>query len=168
MATHHDALTAWLRDAHAMENQAIKILEGQDERLEHYPELRAKVHEHLQQTRRQAEMLEDCLERLGEDRSAFKAGMGKLMGNMQAMSGLFVGDEVVKGALASYTFEQFEIASYKSLIAAAEEAGEAEVRGVCERILGEEEDMARWLGDHLPEVTRAYLMREAAGQPAKR
>jgi ferritin-like metal-binding protein YciE len=168
MATTHDTLTAWLRDAHAMENQAIKILEGQDQRLEHYPELRGKVHEHLQQTRRQAEQLEGCLERLGEDRSAFKAGMRKLMGNVQAMSGLFVGDEVVKGALASYTFEQFEIASYKSLIAAAEETGEPEVGRVCQQILREEEDMARWLGEHLPEVTRAFLAREATGQPAKR
>ena len=168
MATIRDTLTAWLRDAHAMENQAISILEGQEGRLEHYPELRAKISQHLQQTRRQAELLEGCLERLGEDRSVFKAGMGKLMGNVQAMSGLFVSDEVVKGAIASYTFEHFEIASYKSLIAAAEEAGEPEVRGLCEQILHEEEGMARWLGEHLPEVTRAYLVREATGQPAKR
>ena len=168
MATNRDTLTAWLRDAHAMENQAISMLEGMEGRLEHYPELRAKISEHARQTHRQAELIGGCLERLGEDRSALKAGMGKLMGNMQAMSGLFVSDEVVKGALASYTFEHFEIASYKSLIAAAQEAGEPEVRGVCEQILREEEDMARWLGEHLPEITRAYMVREATGQPAKR
>ena len=42
MAVSRDNLTAWLRDAYAMENQAIEILEKQANRLEHYPELRAK------------------------------------------------------------------------------------------------------------------------------
>jgi ferritin-like metal-binding protein YciE len=43
MAVSRENLTAWLRDAYAMENQAIEILEKQASRLEHYPELRAKV-----------------------------------------------------------------------------------------------------------------------------
>ena len=49
MAVSRDNLTAWLRDAYAMENQAIEILEKQANRLEHYPELRAKVRSHLDQ-----------------------------------------------------------------------------------------------------------------------
>jgi hypothetical protein len=42
---------------------------------------------------------------------------GKLMAMTQSLSGVFAGDEV-KGSLASYTFENMEIASYRILIAA--------------------------------------------------
>ena len=33
----------WLRDAHAMEKQALTMLSGQQARLEHYPDLRALI-----------------------------------------------------------------------------------------------------------------------------
>lgn len=66
------------------------------------------------------------------------------------MSGLFVGDEVVEGALASYTFEHMEIASYRILIATSQEAGDVETQRVCEEILREEEAMASWLETNLP------------------
>lgn len=35
-----ERLVQWLRDAHAMEEQAETILSGQIERLENYPEIR--------------------------------------------------------------------------------------------------------------------------------
>jgi ferritin-like metal-binding protein YciE len=167
MAVSRENLTAWLRDAHAMENQAIEILEKQGNRLEHYPELRARVRTHLEESRRQAERVEDCLHQLGTDTSSLKTAAGKLIGTAQQLSGLFASDEVLKSGIADYAFEHYEIASYKMLIAAATEAGEHEVRRSLEENLREEEAMAEWLGQHLPEVTRQYLHREAAGQSAK-
>jgi ferritin-like metal-binding protein YciE len=167
MAVSRENLTAWLRDAHAMENQAIEILEKQANRLEHYPELRAKVRAHLEESHRQAERVERCLHQLGTDTSSLKTAAGKLIGTAQQLSGLFASDEVLKSGIADYAFEHYEIASYKILIAAAAEAGEQEVRRSLEENLREEEAMAEWLGQHLPEVTRQYLHREAAGQSAK-
>jgi ferritin-like metal-binding protein YciE len=41
-------LLAWLRDAHAMEKQAEQMLSKQISRLEHYPDLRRKLEEHLE------------------------------------------------------------------------------------------------------------------------
>jgi len=38
--TKQDNLIDWLRDAHAMEQQAEKMLTAQAERLEHYPVLK--------------------------------------------------------------------------------------------------------------------------------
>ena len=87
---------------------------------------------------------------------------------MQAMSGIFMSDEVMKGSIASYTFEHFEIANYKALIAAAEQVGDQQTRGTCEQILRQEEAMASWLSQHLPQVTRQYLERAETGGPAKR
>jgi ferritin-like metal-binding protein YciE len=167
MAVSRENLTAWLRDAHAMEHQAIEILEKQANRLEHYPELRAKIRTHLDETHRQAERVEHCLRDLGTDTSSIKTAAGKMIGTAQQLSGLFASDEVLKSGIADYAFEHYEIASYKMLIAAAEEAGEHEVGRRLEESLREEEQMAEWLSGHLPEVTRQYLHREAAGQSSK-
>jgi ferritin-like metal-binding protein YciE len=167
MAVSRENLTSWLRDAYAMENQAIEILEKQADRLEHYPELRAKVRSHLEETHRHAERVERCLHQLGTDTSAVKTALGKMVGTAQQLSGLFASDEVLKSGIADYAFEHYEIASYKTLIAAAAEAGEDQVGTILEQNLREEEEMAAWLAWHLPEVTRQYLQREAAGQTAK-
>ncbi|TCN33344.1 uncharacterized protein DUF892 [Sinorhizobium americanum] len=60
-----DHLHAWLRDAHAIEEQAITMLTSQSERLENYPELKAQIDKHLRETRDQVAMLDRCLERTG-------------------------------------------------------------------------------------------------------
>lgn len=78
-------------------------------------------------------------------------------------------DEVVKGAMAGYVFENLEIATYTVLIEAAEVAGELETVEVCRSIIKEEVAMAEWLKEHLPAVTRAFLERSAdPGAVAKR
>jgi ferritin-like metal-binding protein YciE len=161
-------LMSWLRDAHAMEMQAIQMLENQARRIENYPDLRNRILEHLEETRGQAEMLERCIERHGTTSSPLKDSAAAFLGNVQALSGLFFGDEVVKGAIASYTFEHLEIAMYRSLIGAAEELGDGETARVCSEILRQEEAMAGWLERHLPETTRQYLRRQSTGEPAKR
>ena len=78
----------------------------------------------------------------------------------QAMSGMFVGDEVMKGTIASAAFEAMEVASYEILIATAEEVGDMETKRVCEEILREEEAMETWLKQNTPLLTRQYLARE--------
>jgi ferritin-like metal-binding protein YciE len=47
MATPQEHLLDWLRDAHAMEQQAEKMLRAQSERLEHYPKLKTRIDQHL-------------------------------------------------------------------------------------------------------------------------
>jgi ferritin-like metal-binding protein YciE len=87
----------------------------------------------------------------------------------QAAGGMAMSDEVVKGSIMSYVFENLEIASYTSLIAAAELAGDEETKRACEQILPQEIAMARWLLDHIPGVTHAFLRRSATpGETAKR
>jgi ferritin-like metal-binding protein YciE len=162
-------LLAWLRDAHAMEQQAETMLESQIARLKHYPELRKKLEEHLEETRRQAQMVNDCIERLGGGTSAVKDTMGKMMAFGQGLSGLFVDEEVIKGSLASYTFEQMEIASYTILIAAAEACGDTTTAAICTRILKEEQAMANWLSAQTPNLVRAFLQLDnTSGIAAKR
>ena len=168
MSNPKERLVQWLRDAHAMEEQAETMIGGQVRRLEHYPDLRDRMAQHLEETRHQAKRIKACLERLGEGTSTMKDAGGKIMAMGQALSGMFVGDEVVKGSLASYTFEHMEIASYRILIATAKQAGDAETQRVCEEILHEEEAMAEWLRSHMASVTQQFLSRDQqAGVTAK-
>ena len=160
MSNPKERLVQWLRDAHAMEEQAETMIGGQVSRIENYPELRNRMKQHLEETRRQAERIEMCLKRLGDDASTMKDAGGKIMAMGQAMSGMFAGDEVVKGSLASYTFEHMEIASYRILIATAKLAGDVETQRVCEEILREEEAMADWLKSHMDSVTQQFLSRD--------
>lgn len=159
---HVDNLLDWLRDAHAMEEQAEKMLKGQIERLEHYPVLRTRMEQHLDETYGQQKLLRACIERLGSSPSTLKDISAKLVAFGQSVSGMMVSDEVVKGAMSSYVFEHMEIASYTILIAAAEAVGDVETQRACEQILPQEIAMAEWLKDHLPELTLAFLQRSAA------
>jgi ferritin-like metal-binding protein YciE len=168
MTAARDRVAQWLRDAHAMEEQAETMLTAQAGRLERYPELRSRIEQHIEETKRQASRIEACLEQLDSSSSGMKDLAGKFTATMQGVGGMFAGDEVVKGAMAGYVFEHMEIASYTALAAAAEKAGEPEVARVCRQNLEEEKAMADWLAAHLPSVTEAFLGREEAGAPAKR
>jgi ferritin-like metal-binding protein YciE len=81
---------------------------------------------------------------------------------MQSMVHGMASDEVLKNLFALYAFEHFEIASYTSLIAMAEDCGETEVVQTCRQILQQEEATAQKLGGMLVPVTKMYLQREAA------
>jgi ferritin-like metal-binding protein YciE len=169
MSEAREWLVQWLRDAHAMEEHAETLLNGQLSRIENYPELSNRIRLHLQETREQAARLNTCLKGLGEDTSTMKDAGGKLMAMAQSLSGVFAGDEVMKGSLASYTFEHMEIASYNILIAAANALGESEVARACEQNLREEEAMAEWLMDHIPGTTEQFLTRaDSDADSAKR
>jgi ferritin-like metal-binding protein YciE len=168
MAKPEDLLMHWLRDAHAMEVQAATMLEGMARRIKHYPQLRETIERHLEETRKQAELVEGCIKRRGGDTSVLKDLAGRVVGMGQALSGVVMGDEIVKGAMAGYTFEHLEISAYKCLIATAEEVGDTETARVCRQILQQEEEMALWMGDHLDQVPRQYLSRAEAELTAQR
>src|SRR5690606_1167834 len=138
-------------------------------RLENYPKLRTRIEQHLVETQGQKQLLEKALDRLGAQPSTLKDMGGKLMAFGQAVGGMTVSDEVIKGAMAGYVFEKLEIASYTVLIAAAKAAGDVETQKICEEILPQEIAMAQWLLEHLPELTQAFLDRsETPGVEAKR
>jgi len=162
MADIDERLNQWLRDAHAMEQQAEQMLDGLSRRIENYPELAARIESHIAETRSQKQRLEACIERRGSSWSGMKDLAGQFTALMQTAGGVFAGDEVVKGVLAGYTFEHMEIASYRILVAGAEAAGDTETARVCEEICREEEAMASWLEDHMAEITQAYLIRHAS------
>jgi ferritin-like metal-binding protein YciE len=160
-------LLHWLKDAYAMEKQALEMCERQSERIENYPELKSRILRHVDETKGQVARLDKCFEILGETPSVIKDAVGWTMGNMQAAGGMLMPDEIVKGSMASYVFENLEIASYTILIAAAEANNQPEIAKLCNEILVQEQEMADWLKAHLAETTQQYLYRDITDMKAR-
>lgn len=159
-----DTYVVGLRNAHAMEVQARELMERQSERLDDYPEVKAKLTAHLQETNEQLRRLEQCLEACGESTSSLKDTAQSMMANMQAMAHAAAGDEILKNTFANNAFENFEIAAYKSLIALCGAAGMPEAKAPLETSLKEEQRMASWIDSNVEKVTMEYLthQRQAA------
>jgi ferritin-like metal-binding protein YciE len=162
-------LLDWLRDAHAMEEQAETMLTSLAGRIETYPEVKQQIERHIEETRNQQRLVRGCIERLGGDTSIVKDVTGKVIATFQGFAGVFASDEIVKGAMFSYAFENLEVAAYSQLVEAAKFVGDAETASVCERILQEERAMAQWIEHNMPGLLRQFLMRaEAPDSQAKR
>jgi ferritin-like metal-binding protein YciE len=155
--TARDIFVVGLRDAHAMEIQARELLERQSERLDEYPEVKAKVTEHLGETNGQLERLEQCLQACGESTSTLKDTAQSVMANAMAMVHSMAGDEILKNTFANNAFENFEIAAYKSLLALCGNAGIDAARAPLEASLKEEERMASWVASNVEKVTLDYV-----------
>ena len=164
-----DRFIAWLRDAHAMEEQALTMLTAQAKRIQSYPELKAQIERHVLETQEHLRLLQELLDTLPSGGISLVRDLtGRLAATAQGLGGVLTSDEVVRGAMAGYAFEHMEIAAYRVLIAAADELGEVEAKAVFERILQEEIAMADWLEGNLDDTTRLYLLRAERDLQAKR
>ena len=155
-----------LRNAHALENQAVQILSRQVERLENYPAMSERLRQHIEESRTQATRIEQILDRHGTSHSALKDAVTGFMGNLAALAHAPMQDEVLKNTFANFAFEHFEIASYKALLEMADAAGDGQAPQLLKLSLDEEIQMAQWIDQHLPETVRTYMRLESAGQKA--
>lgn len=163
-----DTLIVGLRNVHALEGQAISMMENVRSRLQHYPDFENVVVEHIEQSRDQQQRVERCLHRHGDEPSSLKAAALKLAGNMQAMLHTTASDEVLKNLFTLHAFENFEIASYLSLIELAQLCDDGETAQTCRGILEQEESTARKLRELVGPVTRAYAELEESGATSRR
>ena len=163
--TEQQAVLSWLKDAHSMETGGLPTLRDHAETAEDYAEMQAKLSQHASATRRHAELIEGCIKRLGGRPAALKEAVGTAVGKVTGLANLPAKDTVVKNALGDHAAENFEIACYTSLIAAAERVGDHETADVCKQILRDEEEMADWLKGYIPTLTQTFLT-EGTGDEA--
>jgi len=161
-----DLFIVGLHNTHALEQEALQIMNRQVDRLQNYPELEQALRSHIQETEQQRQRLEEAMSQIGESPSTIKEAVMGLMGNIAAISHSVAGDEILKNMFANHAFENYEIAAYKSLITMAESAGFASVSGF-QQSLREEEAMARKMGDLVEPITRKYIALAQGGQTAK-
>lgn len=163
-----DVFILGLRNQHAVENQAIELLQRQIDRLENYPDLSQRMVEHIKESQNQAERLEQLLAHYDSSHSSVKDAAMSLMGNFAALGHAFAGDEVVKNSFANLAFENYEIASYRALITLSELCGDSQASSVLNRSLKEEQAMAQFVERHIDPTTRLYIARLEQDETAKR
>lgn len=163
-----DLFVVGLRNAHAVEKQALSIMEPQLSRIENYPEVADQLRKHIEETHGQIARLDEILAGFDSSSSGLKDMALSMTGGMAALAHTVAGDEILKNSFANYAFEHFEMASYKSLITLAEDGGFGSI-SLLKQSLGEEERMAQWIDEALPTITRRYakLYVEAGASAAK-
>ena len=155
-----ERLTSYLADAHAIEEQAAKMLERAVE-IGGAPELERAYAEHLEETRGHL----SALERLLEERDAAPSRAKDAALKLGALNwgGFFAAQSETPAKLAAfaYAFEHLEIGAYEHLRRVARAAGDERVATVAEQILGEERHAAEVVRSHFDVAVRASL--EAVG-----
>jgi UDP-glucose 4-epimerase len=130
-------LLTYLRDVHALEGQAEKLLEAGAERVDDEL-LEAAFREHLEETQGHRERIAALLEERGGAPSLVKDTMLTAGGiNLSAFFGAQP-DSTTKLAGFAFAFEHLEVAAYELLQRVAVRAGDEDVVVAVEEILGEE------------------------------
>jgi ferritin-like metal-binding protein YciE len=157
-----------LENAHALEKEALQLMQRQVERFENYPEMSDLLRTHIVETEGQVRRLDEILHTFGADRSLLKDMATQFMANIAAVAHMPMADEVLKNTFANHAFENFEIASYKSLIAMAEASGNQRFVAPLQESLREEQKTAQAIHDMIEPITQKFLMRSAQGLKADR
>ncbi len=155
-------LVSYLADAHAIEAQALQLLEtGPD--IAGFEALAQIFREHLEETREQQRLV-------GERLNAHDAVPSRLQSTGMRIGGLNVGaffaaqpDTPAKLAGFAFAFEHLEIAAYELLRRIADRAGDPETVAVAERILVEERHAAERIAGTWDAAMDAALERVVAG-----
>jgi ferritin-like metal-binding protein YciE len=153
-------LVKYLADAHAIEAQAIQLLE-KGPKIAGDPELERLYSEHLEQTREQQRLVEQRLEAHDSKPNVLQDAAMRLGALNWGM--FFQGQPDTPGKLAAfaYAFEHLEIGGYEQLKRVAERAGDQETVQTAERILAEERETARKIAAQFDRAATASL--EAVG-----
>lgn len=157
---HNGFLSAWLKDAYSMEIGLVPVLENHAKDAKDNPQLRARIEQHVLETRRHADLVKGCLERLGEKPNAIKSAVGKVTGVVTSAITAPFEDDIVKNGLADFATENFELASYKALAHAAQRDGDMETASVCQQIMQDEKNMAMYLDQALPTVVEQAMRKK--------
>ena len=133
-----EELVKYLADAHAIEAQAIQMLEAAPKIVGDVPELEKLFEDHLAETKTQQEIVKARLD--AHDASPNKLQDAALRLGALNLGGFFKAQPDTPAKLAgfAYAFEHLEIGAYAQLKRVAERAGDSETVRVAERIESEE------------------------------
>jgi ferritin-like metal-binding protein YciE len=142
-------LVSYIRDAHAMEENVLRMLDGmiattKDE------EISSVLKKHRSETERHAELLTHRLEALGEKTGTAVKDIPAIFGAMmKGVTDAVRSDKAGKNARDGYVTEAMEIAAYRLLEQLAQRAGDLETAMIARNICKDEEAMrdlidAKW------------------------
>ncbi len=155
-------LDKYLVDAHALEQQAVALLQG-GKRIAGDEQLKRLFDEHLEETREHKRRLAERLEARGsspsllQDIALHAGGLG--------LGTFFAAQPDTPGKLAgfAFAFEHIEAGGYELLRRVAERAGDEETVKVAEANLEEERSMARRVREHFDDAMELAMAGDVAG-----
>jgi ferritin-like metal-binding protein YciE len=151
-----EQLNKYLADAHAIEAQAIQLLEkGPD--LSGDPELGRLYEEHLEETREQQRLVAQRLDSRGGDTTGLKDAAMRAGALNWGMFFQMHPDTSGKLAAFAYAFEHLEIAGYEELKRVAERVGDQETVQMADTILAQERAAAEKLYGSFDRAVAASL-----------
>jgi ferritin-like metal-binding protein YciE/hemerythrin superfamily protein len=154
-----------LRNIHGTAQQCRSMVAAQQERVESYPDIKAKLTAHLGEKDAQLERVDRILESLGEEPSTLKDATGTVAGAATSMMASVADDEIIKASLAAYGLANFEAAAYETLLAMAEAAGHPEAMPPLQQSLSEERAMAAFIAESLRTTGMRFLSLRSEGRP---
>jgi ferritin-like metal-binding protein YciE len=151
-----EQLNKYLADAHAIETQAIQLLEkGPD--LSGDPELGRLYEEHLEETREQQRLVAQRLDERGGDTTSIKDAAMRAGALNWGMFFQMHPDTSGKLACFAYAFEHLEIAAYEELKRVAQKVGDQKTVQLAETILAQERAAAKKLNGAFDRAVDASL-----------
>jgi ferritin-like metal-binding protein YciE len=130
-------LVKYLRDAHALEAQALQLLET-GPRIAEFSALADIFREHFDQTREHQRLVDERLD--AHDARPARVHAGAMRAGALNVGTFFKAqpDTPTKLAGFAYAFEALETGAYELLTRIARRAGDDETAAIAERIVGEE------------------------------
>jgi ferritin-like metal-binding protein YciE len=145
-----------LAEVHAFECQNFKLLE-KSEQIAGSAQLQSIYTGQLEMIRLHAQLVEDRLSALGSDASELKDRSLEAGGLNWGLFFQAQSDTPAKLAAFVYAVLYLEIGGYELLKRTARRAGDPETVRLCERIIGEKQDMAERLSEQFDSAVEATL-----------
>jgi ferritin-like metal-binding protein YciE len=146
-------------DAHALEQNVLRMLDGMISTTDD-PEILDALEHHKVQTQRHSDRMAERLEAYDTAPSTVKQ-IGGVLGALAKMPLDFVrGEKAGRNARDGYATEHLEIASYELLRRIAQKAGDEETAQVAEEILAEERAMASLIEENWDKFAELSLREE--------
>jgi ferritin-like metal-binding protein YciE len=156
-----EEVVIWLRDAYSMERGLESMLARQPGFQNGHPDVQKAKISHLARTRRHIQTVESLLTSLGSRTPIVENGF-IMTEAVKIVAESLSHDESIKDLLACYAMEHFEVACYKTVIAAAKAAHLPYVAKACQEIISDEEKMAQMIDAMIPRVVESCLVETGA------
>lgn len=155
-----DKLVKYIEDMYALENHIVEQLDQQVKQTTKFPEVQARIQQHLDQTQQHRARMEERLSAYNKKPSAMKGALSNMMGNVMGAVGGTRPDSLAMTARDDYAVEHMEIGSYLLLIATAQAYGDTATVQACEANLRDEVAMANWLESQIGMVALLDLQND--------
>jgi len=159
VATINDQLIKHIDEAHAMEQNVLRMLDGMISSTDDAEVLQELEH-HKLETEGHAQKMRQRLEAHGATPSTVRQASGILGALAKMPLDLVRGESAGRNARDGYSTEHMEIASYELLKRVALRAGDEETASACDEIIAQERAMAETISNNWDKFAALSLREE--------